>query len=73
MGHPRLVEPGAPAAPMPPGRSRRPGGAESPGKDRESSWLPTPPGRFNLTLRNYWPREAAYDGTYTVPPVRKVP
>ncbi len=34
--------------------------------------LPTPPGQFNLTLRNYFPKEAAYDGSYKVPPVRKV-
>jgi hypothetical protein len=46
--------------------------AESPGKDRESNWLPTPPGPFNLTLRNYFPKETAYDGTYKVPPVTRV-
>ena len=45
---------------------------ESPGADKESNWLPTPPGQFNLTLRNYYPKEVAYDGTYKVPPVRKV-
>jgi hypothetical protein len=38
----------------------------------ESNWLPTPPGQFNLTLRNYFPKKAAYDGTYKVPSVRKV-
>jgi hypothetical protein len=47
--------------------------AESPGKDKESNWLPTPPGQVNLTLRNYYPKDAAYDGAYKVPPVRKVP
>jgi hypothetical protein len=46
--------------------------AESPGKDKESSWLPTPPGPFNLTLRNYFQKETAYDGTYRVPPVTRV-
>ncbi|MGO9116325.1 MAG: DUF1254 domain-containing protein [Desulfomonilaceae bacterium] len=46
--------------------------ADSPGPDRESNWLPTPPGQFNLTLRNYFPKEAAWDGTYQVPPVKKV-
>jgi len=46
--------------------------ATSPGKDRESNWLPIPLGQFNLTLRNYFPKQAAYDGTYKVPPVRKV-
>jgi hypothetical protein len=47
--------------------------AESPGPEKESNWLPTPPGQFNLTLRNYFPKEAAYDGSYKVPPVKKVP
>ena len=47
--------------------------AESPGLEKESNWLPTPPGSFNLTLRNYFPKEAAYDGSYKVPPVKKVP
>ena len=46
--------------------------ADSPGPDKESNWLPTPPGQFNLTLRNYFPKEAAWDGTYKVPPVKKV-
>ena len=46
--------------------------AESPGKDKESNWLPTPPGKFNLTIRNYWPKEKALNGTYKNPPVRKV-
>jgi hypothetical protein len=46
--------------------------ATSPGKDKESNWLPTPLGRFNLTLRNYFPKPAAYDGSYKVPPVKKV-
>jgi len=45
--------------------------ATSPGKDKESNWLPTPLGRFNLTLRNYFPKAAAYDASYKVPPVRK--
>jgi hypothetical protein len=46
--------------------------ATSPGKDKESNWLPTPLGRFNLTLGNYFPKPAAYDGSYKVPPVKKV-
>ena len=46
--------------------------ATSPGMDKESNWLPTPLGQFNLTLRNYFPKAAAYDGSYKVPPVRKV-
>ncbi len=30
---------------------------ESPGKDRETNWLPAPKGEFNVTMRMYWPRE----------------
>ena len=45
--------------------------AESPGPDKESNWLPTPPGQFNLTLRDYFPKQSACDGTHKVPPVKK--
>ncbi|WP_306667949.1 hypothetical protein [Rhizobium leguminosarum] len=34
--------------------------------------MPTPLGQFNLTLRNYFPKQAANDGTYKVPPVKKM-
>ena len=44
--------------------------AESPGKDKESNWLPTPPGKFNLTIRNYWPKEEALDGTWKPPAIK---
>jgi hypothetical protein len=47
--------------------------AESPGPDKESNWLPIPAGPFNLTARNYFPKQAAYDGSYKLPPVKKVP
>ncbi|HTN47816.1 MAG TPA: DUF1254 domain-containing protein [Burkholderiaceae bacterium] len=30
---------------------------DSPGKDRETNWLPAPDGDFNMTLRMYWPTE----------------
>jgi hypothetical protein len=48
---------------------------ESPGKDRESNWLPAPTGKFILMLRLYWPQETApsiIDGTWQPPAVRKV-
>lgn len=48
---------------------------DSPSKEKESNWLPAPPGKFILMLRLYWPRETApsiIDGTWTPPPVRKV-
>ena len=47
--------------------------AASPGADKEANWLPAPAsGPFNLTVRIYWPTEAVLDGTYKLPPVRKV-
>lgn len=42
---------------------------ESPGKDKESNWLPAPKGPFILNLRLYWPQAAAIDGTWTAPPL----
>jgi len=48
---------------------------ESPGPDKESNWLPASAGKFILILRMYWPDEgdpSILDGTWTVPPVRKV-
>jgi hypothetical protein len=47
--------------------------AKSPGPDKESNWLPTPPsGPFNLTTRIYEPKQDMLDGTYKLPPVTKV-
>jgi hypothetical protein len=48
---------------------------DSPGADKESNWLPAPAGKFILMLRMYWPDEtnpSIIDGTWTIPPVRKV-
>ncbi|MGY4496892.1 hypothetical protein ACVWYH_000819 [Bradyrhizobium sp. GM24.11] len=48
---------------------------ESPGKDKESNWLPAPAGKFVLMLRMYWPREkppSIIDATWKIPPVKKV-
>jgi hypothetical protein len=45
---------------------------ESPGKSRESNWLPVPADAFNLFLRLYWPQPAVSDGTWKVPPVEQV-
>src|SRR5262245_48194542 len=42
--------------------------SERPGPDRESNWLPAPPGEFNLALRIYSPRRAVLDGIWTPPP-----
>lgn len=46
--------------------------SESPGKDRESNWLPAPKGaNFSLYLRAYWPQPAVLSGKWTPPGVVK--
>ena len=48
--------------------------AESPGKDKESNWLPAPKDEFILMLRLYWPKEQApsiLDGSWKIPPVNE--
>ena len=47
---------------------------DSPGAEKESNWLPAPPGKFILMMRNYWPNEAdptILDGSWVIPPVAK--
>jgi hypothetical protein len=46
--------------------------SESPGADKESNWLPAPPGRFNLAMRLYAPRSDVLDGSWQPPGVLKV-
>jgi hypothetical protein len=43
----------------------------SPGADKESNWLPAPPGPFNLTLRAYYPKQSMLSGEWQMPAVRK--
>jgi hypothetical protein len=45
---------------------------ESPGKDKESNWLPAPKGAFAAHMRLHWPAEAALDGSWTQPELLKV-
>jgi hypothetical protein len=45
---------------------------ESPGKDKETNWLPTPKGAFNLTMRLYSPKSDALTGKWNPPAVRRV-
>lgn len=48
---------------------------ESPGKDKESNWLPAPSGDFILMLRMYWPDEKSpsiINGTWKIPQVKRV-
>ncbi len=45
----------------------------SPGAGKEANRLPTPKeGKFNLTLRLYWPKEPVLNRTWNVPPITKV-
>ncbi|MFV0476132.1 MAG: DUF1214 domain-containing protein, partial [Pikeienuella sp.] len=41
--------------------------AKNPGADRESNWLPAPPGPFHLFLRAYLPRIELIENRYQVP------
>lgn len=44
----------------------------SPGKDKESNWLPSPSeGEFGLVLRCYWPKEELAEGKWKAPAVTK--
>jgi hypothetical protein len=48
---------------------------ESPGKDRESNWLPAPAGGFVLMFRLYWPKEtppSILDGSWKPPEVKEI-
>jgi hypothetical protein len=47
-------------------------GAQSPGKDKESNWLPAPSGTFSLYIRAYWADQAILDGTWTPPTIERV-
>lgn len=47
--------------------------AKSPGADKEANWLPCPPSDpFNLTIRVYQPKKPLLDGSYKIPPVKRV-
>jgi len=41
----------------------------SPGKDKESNWLPAPGGPFYVVLRNYSPKAEVVDRTWQKPPM----
>lgn len=43
----------------------------SPGKDKESNWLPAPAGEFNVLMRVYWPKKEMTDGTWKIPSINK--
>jgi len=44
---------------------------ETPGKDKESNWLPAPAsGAFTMNLRLYWPKSEVRDGSWMPPGVK---
>ena len=45
-------------------------GNQSPGKEKESNWLPAPAGNFSIWIRSYWPDQAILDGTWKPPVVK---
>lgn len=45
---------------------------DSPGKEKESNWLPAPDGPFAMVLRTYWPDKAVLDGQWHAPRAQKV-
>jgi hypothetical protein len=46
---------------------------ENPGRERESNWLPSAPGPFDLTMRLYLPGPEAITGQWNPPPLRRSP
>ena len=47
-------------------------GAKSPGKNKETNWVPAPKGKFSLYIRAYCAEKAILDGTWTPPNVEKM-
>jgi hypothetical protein len=45
---------------------------ESPGRDKESNWLPAPAEGFNLFMRLYWPEKEILDGNWKPPQVQNL-
>ncbi len=43
----------------------------SPGKDKESNWLPAPDGSIYMVMRLYWPKQTALQGDWEPPAVTK--
>jgi hypothetical protein len=46
--------------------------SDSPGKGKETNWLPAPKGPFNLTMRLYSPLADALTGKWNPPPIKKI-
>jgi hypothetical protein len=46
---------------------------QDPGPERQSNWLPSGAGPFNLTVRLYWPDQAILNGSWHPPALERVP
>jgi len=44
----------------------------SPGKEKESNWLPAPKDNFNLTMRIYWPKQEVLERRWTPPGIQRI-
>jgi hypothetical protein len=45
---------------------------DSPGKAKESNWLPAPADKFELLLRVYWPKESLLNGVWKPAAVKRI-
>lgn len=45
---------------------------ESPGKDKESNWLPAPKDTFSLFMRLYWPKKEILEGKWKPPEIKRI-
>jgi hypothetical protein len=44
----------------------------SPGRDKESNWLPAPIDTFSLMMRLYWPKKEALEGIWRPPAIERI-
>ena len=65
-------------SPMLPDLKKNPDGSltiyiqkNSPGKDKETNWLPAPDGPIYVVMRLYWPKEEAINGKWKPPAVQR--
>lgn len=47
-------------------------GANPPGNEMDSNWLPAPEGIFSLYIRAYWGKKAILDGTWIPPVIERI-
>jgi hypothetical protein len=55
-----------------PGEEALYAGKKSPGKDKDSNWIPAPEEIFSLYIRCYWGEKAILDGSWIPPKIERV-